>query len=151
MINNKDIQTEIHRFEDKCRQAGLKITPQRTAVFKALVESEDHPSAEVLWKEIRKTFPHISLDTVNRALLTFSEIGTAFIVEGTSGVRRYDANMENHQHFKCVKCKRIIDLDSIDLENIKLPAEMVGKVKILRKSVRFEGICDKCLDQKGKQ
>ena len=138
----------ISQFEDKCRQAGLKITPQRTAVFKELMNTKDHPSADVLFKQVRKTFPHISLDTVNRALLTFSEIGAAFIVEGTGDVRRYDANLEHHQHFKCIKCKRIIDFDDSQFENIRPPDELAGKVKILRKSIYFEGICDKCLKRK---
>ena len=96
---NKDrLETKIKFFKDTCRKAGLKITPQRLAVYQILVQSKDHPSAEVLYRKIREQMPNISLDTVNRTLLTLANIGVAFTVEGSGDVRRYDGNMENHQH-----------------------------------------------------
>jgi Fur family peroxide stress response transcriptional regulator len=106
-VNLKD---KMEAFQVKCRGAGLRITPQRIAVFKALVESKEHPSAEMLHRKMRNIFPSISLDTVNRTLLTLVEIGAAFVVEGSGEPKRFDGGLKNHQHFKCVKCRRIIDL-----------------------------------------
>ena len=65
-------------FVQNCRRNGLKITPQRMAVYKTLLESKEHPSAEMVWGYVRRLFPGISLDTVNRTLLTLAEIGSAF-------------------------------------------------------------------------
>lgn len=126
------------------RQAGLRVTPQRLAVYKMLIESKEHPSADMLWHKMRKTFPNISLDTVNRTLLTLAEIGAAFIVEGTGGVKRFDGCLESHQHFKCVKCKRIIDFHHKPFDDIAVPKSLGEKYTILKKSVYFEGICDLC-------
>ncbi len=131
-------------FVQSCRRNGLKITPQRTAVYKTLIKSKEHPSAEMVLGQVRRLFPGISLDTVNRTLLTLAEIGSASIVEGSGDVRRYDGDLDNHQHFKCVKCKKVFDFHYEPFDDIKVPASIEAKFKILRKTVYLEGICNSC-------
>ena len=131
-------------FRAKCRQVGLKMTPQRMAVYKTLIESKEHPSAEMVHRKIRRVLPNISLDTVNRTLLTLSKIGTAFVVEGSGDAKRYDGNLESHQHFKCIKCKRIIDFHHKPFDNILIPRGLSKKFTVLKKTVYLEGICNSC-------
>ena len=144
---NKDIDKrhkKIEAFKEICRNNGLKITPQRTAVYQVLFESKEHPSAEMVCTKVRKLLPNISLDTVNRTLLTLNELGVSFSVEGSGDVKRYDGNLENHQHFKCLKCKRIIDFHHKPFDNIKVPFNISKKFTVLRKTVYLEGICNMC-------
>jgi len=143
-ISDSEIDEKNAWFVKHCRDKGLKITPQRLAIYGQLLRSDKHPSAEMLYKKIRGRFPNISLDTVNRTLMTLSEIGAAFIVEGSGDVRRFDAGMNEHQHFRCVKCKRIIDFHYRPFDNLRLPADVSKRFTILRKTVYVEGICDKC-------
>jgi Fur family peroxide stress response transcriptional regulator len=131
-------------FIDKCKQAGLKITPQRIAIYNELIKSKEHPSAEMLYEQIRKIFPNISLDTVNRTLITMSEIGLAELVVSSGGAKRFDGGIKKHQHFRCIKCKRIIDFQHKPFENIRVPKEISKKYTVLRKTVYLEGICDLC-------
>lgn len=138
------MQQKIRAFEARCRRAGLKITPQRTAVYKALLETDEHPSAETVFNKVRRQMPNISLDTVNRTLITLAEVGAAFIVEGSGGAKRYDGNLEAHQHFRCIKCRRIIDFHHKPFDNIAAPKTLGKKFTVLRKTVYFEGICDLC-------
>ena len=135
---------KVRDFVDRCRQSGRKVTAQRITIYKALVRSDDHPSAEILYRRIKKTSPGISLDTVNRTLLTLHEMGEASIVEGTGEPKRFDAGMEKHQHFKCVKCKRIIDFHHKPFDDIKVPSVIGKKFTVLRKSIYLEGLCDRC-------
>jgi Fe2+ or Zn2+ uptake regulation protein len=79
---------------------------------------------------------------VNRTLLTLGKVGAASVVEGSGDARRFDGNMENNQHFKCVKYKRIVDFYHKPFENVRVPVSIGKKFKALRKSVYFEGICD---------
>ena len=144
------LQDKIDAFQVKCREAGLKITPQRMAVYKAMIETNEHPSAEMAFRRVRKVFPSISLDTVNRTLLTLSEIGLAFVVEGSGDAKRFDGNMETHQHFKCVKCKRIFDLHHEPFDRIEVPPEISEKFTVLRKTVYLEGICNACKEKSAK-
>lgn len=141
--NNRYKET-ADEFQQRCRQMGLKVTPQRTAVYRALLETDEHPSVEAVFRKVKRIFPNISLDTVNRTLLTLSNIGAAFIVEGSGDAKRFDGNLAAHQHFKCIKCKRIIDFCHKPFENIYVPKSISRKFTILRKTVYFEGICDLC-------
>ena len=141
------IEQKVSEFEEKCHQAGLKVTPQRIAIYKALLGTREHPSAEDVYEMVREEMGNISFDTVNRTLLTLAEIGTAFIVEGTGQPRRFDAGMEDHQHFRCIKCGRILDFHYPPYDNIENPPDLKG-CKVLRKSVYFEGFCERCLPEK---
>ena len=143
-MSSAEVDKKIRWFTGLCKKNGLRVTPQRIEIYKELMNTDEHPSAETLYENVRKTFPNISFDTVNRTLLTLSEIGAAFIVEGSGDVRRFDGGAEKHQHFKCVKCKRIIDFRHKPFENIKLPVSLGKKFKILKKAVYIEGICDLC-------
>jgi len=143
-VNNSRLKEKMDAFQTKCRAAGLRVTPQRTTVYQQLVKSKEHPSADMLYRRVRKTLPNISLDTVNRTLLTLAEIGAAFIVEGSGDAKRFDGQLNNHQHFKCIKCKRIIDFYHKPFDNIQVPAGIKEKFRVLRKTVYLEGICDAC-------
>ncbi len=142
----ENTDNKMQCFEDLCRKSGLKLTPQRQTVYKALINTHQHPTAEEIYREVKKDIPNISLDTVNRTLLTFAHIGVAFVVEGTGQPRRFDGDLENHQHFLCVRCGKIVDFKSDAYDNIVLPEEFESGYEILRKTVYLEGICPCCVN-----
>ncbi|MCE5186842.1 MAG: transcriptional repressor [Planctomycetaceae bacterium] len=127
----------------RCREHGLRLTPQRMEIYRTLIEMPTHPTAEEVYKQVRLRFRSISFDTVNRTLLTLAQVGAAFVVEGTGQPRRYDAGLEDHQHFRCLNCGGIVDFHHEPFDHIEVPAELEG-VKILRKTVYFEGLCAVC-------
>lgn len=131
-------------FGKLCKDAGLKVTPQRLAVYEVLAGSVEHPSADSVYRQVKLKLPNISFDTVNRTLLTLSEIGAAFVVEGSGDVKRFDGNVEGHQHFKCVKCKSIFDYHYEPFDDIKLPPDIENRFRVFRKTVLLEGLCDNC-------
>jgi Fur family peroxide stress response transcriptional regulator len=144
-ISDSEIEEKTLHLIEICREKGLKVTPQRVAIYQELVKAADHPSADVLHKRIKNDLPHISLDTVNRTLLTFADIGGAFVVEGSGEPKRFDAELEDHLHFKCLKCRKIIDFHRESIKNIEVPEEIAEQCKVLRKTIYFEGICGKCI------
>ncbi len=141
---NKDDGVSIDRFKHKCRANNLKITPQRTTIYRELVKSKDHPSASTIYNKLRKIFPDISFDTVNRTLLTFNEIGLVSVVEGYGESKRFDPDTKSHHHFRCIKCNDIIDIHHRSFDNIKIPEEIQRQYTVLNQRVVMEGICDKC-------
>jgi len=140
-----EIKKMMDAFLRMCKENGLKVTPQRTAIYKILLESDEHPCAKVVFGKAKKIFPHISMDTVNQTLLTLNEMGAAFIVEGTGDVRRFDANLQKHQHFRCLKCNKIIDFDHKSFDSICIPKDLANRFKVVRTTVYLEGICNSCL------
>ena len=133
-------------FRKKLRENKIKVTPQRIAIYRELVNAKDHPSTDNIFKKIRKCFPKISFDTVNRTVLTFVRIDLIRIVEG--GGRRFDPNTGPHHHLRCIQCYSIIDFYSNDYDQLKLPKKIPGNFTILSKKVILEGVCEKCSNQK---
>lgn len=134
----------LNFFRETCRRNNLKITPQRIVIYSELLKSKDHPHAEVLFGRVKKIIPDISLDTVNRTLLTFSKIGIIKNVEGYGEPRRYDPNIANHHHFRCMNCNAIIDFEFKAYDDIIVPGNIKNRFSVLNKKVLLEGYCDKC-------
>jgi Fur family peroxide stress response transcriptional regulator len=142
-----NFENKLQTFYKLCKKQGLKITPQRIEVYKALAASSSHPSADEVYEKVKKVLPNVSLDTVNRTLNTLSDIGVAFVVEGSGDVKRFDGNLDSHQHFKCIKCRKIFDFQHAPFDNIEVPGELKEKFKILRTTVYMEGLCWMCAER----
>jgi len=134
----------LDMFRRKAKESGLKMTPQRTAIFQELLKAKDHPAADDIYKRIVKNIPNISFDTVNRTLLTFSKIGIIRVVEGYGQAKRYDPDMGAHHHFRCTRCACIIDFNNKDYDNIAIPAEIGERFTVTGKKVVLEGLCGRC-------
>ena len=141
-MDNKTKSLDL--FTSKCKENNLKITPQRTAIYQELLSAPDHPSADLIYKRVRKKFPHISLDTVNRTVLAFADLGIIKVVEGYGKPKRFDPNINNHHHFQCIKCHKIIDFYNKAYDNLEIPNSIKNKLRVFNKKVVLEGICDKC-------
>ena len=135
-------------FREKCRENNLKMTPQRIVIYKELLKSKDHPNAEALFKRIKKIIPDISLDTVNRTLITFSKIRIIDVVEGYGDPRRYDPDIDSHHHFRCFNCNTIIDFNCIPFNGIKVPDDIENNYTVLNKKILLEGYCYSCRQKK---
>ena len=131
-------------FYQRTKVKGLKITPQRTAIYQELMKAKDHPSADNIYKRLVKKVPNISFDTVNRTLLTFSKIGIANIVEGYGQPKRYDPDLDTHHHFRCTCCNKIIDFHNEYYDNLIVPREIQKQFTVFHKKVVLEGLCDRC-------
>lgn len=143
-LGKKELEKKLSIFKDICYREGLKITPQRLAIYKELISSFEHPSASNLYEKVKKYFSNISLDTVNRTLLTFNRIGIIRVVEGSGNSKRYDSKLEPHHHFRCVRCNRIIDFYNKEYDDIEIPAEFKAKFIVTTKRINLEGVCNKC-------
>lgn len=53
----------------------LKYSRQRESIKVCLQGRKDHPTADMLYTDVRKEFPNISLGTVYRNLSLLSELG----------------------------------------------------------------------------
>jgi len=144
-MENKPAELQTEQFMKRCRENHLKVTPQRLAIYHALAGNSEHPSAERIYRNIVRTNPTISFDTVNRTLLTFAEIGVIDTVESHSGVRRFDTDLKPHHHLHCVQCGGITDFSDKTLDAIPLPeAVNNSQFKVLGKRVIISGICEAC-------
>lgn len=143
-MQNKEIDKYVDGFVEKCRQHQLKITPQRVAIYRELVQSKRHPSADLMFRTIRKTFPNISFDTVNRTLQTFTEIGVVDMVEVFGGAKRFDPDVSEHHHLHCTACGKIIDFEFDGYTQLEIPEVVAKNFTVTGRRVVLKGLCDAC-------
>lgn len=135
---------QLDEFRALCQVKGMKVTPQRLAIYEELRNSGDHPSAEMLYIRLRHKLPTITLDTVYRTLNVFSEIGVASIVEGTGNSKRFEGNLDVHHHVRCMKCDKIMDVYNQNYDQLSVPPEVEQGFEILKTTVHIVGICRAC-------
>lgn len=94
--------------EERLRNAGLRVTPQRVAVLLAL-DSTNHPTAEVLIRKVRKKYSNISAGAIYNILDNFLDKGIITRVYIPGDVMRYDAVLRKHHHLHDRKTNRVED------------------------------------------
>ncbi|NVM35442.1 MAG: transcriptional repressor [Candidatus Lokiarchaeota archaeon] len=98
------------------RKNGYKVTTQRLAICKFILSRNDHPTAEVIYQELRKEYPTISLGTIYKTLHLLKELGLIQELGFNEGSIRYDPDMELHINMVCSICGKIYDYKA---ENVK--------------------------------
>ena len=107
-----------HSLREKILDAGLKVTQQRMAIFGAIIEMKDHPTAERIFEKVQFDNPSISFATVYKTLDTLLSAGLISKVHTSEGSMRYDANLDSHNHIYCTNTREIFDYYSDDLNNL---------------------------------
>ena len=143
-----DLDHRVQQFIETCRRHRLKITPQRVAIYRALMRSNQHPTADLMFRTVQADFPNISFDTVNRTLLTFADIGVVDVVEVFGGPKRFDPDINDHHHLHCKACGKIIDFENDDYSDLDVPETIAGTFTVISKRVVLKGLCDACTSEK---
>lgn len=125
--------------------ATLKFSRQRESIKEYLQHTAEHPTADMVYENIRKIYPNISLGTVYRNLALLADLGEARKVTGIDGADRYDGNTVPHNHFICTRCGSVIDLEMEDISSIQDHAARNFDGKIEGFSVNFFGVCGNCI------
>lgn len=127
-------------FKDK----NLKLTPQRYAIYKYLLSVKTHPSAEMIYSELKKSYPTMSLATVYKTLKTLNELGLVQELNVGEDNFRYDANVNNHPHIVCLSCGKVDDLEKANFDMVSKEASKFTDYDIKSYKIYFYGICPKC-------
>jgi Fur family transcriptional regulator, peroxide stress response regulator len=88
---------------------GLKVTPQRVAVYEAITHMHNHPNAEAIIDYIKQKYPNIAIGTVYNTLETFVQKGIINRIKTNGDVMRYDAMLNRHHHLYSTDARRIED------------------------------------------
>jgi Fur family peroxide stress response transcriptional regulator len=103
---------------DKLSEKGLRVTPQRIAIFTAIIKLSNHPTAEHIIAYIKENHPNISVGTVYKVLDSLVESHLLKKVKTESGIMRYDPLPVNHHHLYCEETDRIEDYEDEQLDEL---------------------------------
>ena len=122
----------------------MNYSCQREKIAEFVLNSCEHPTAEMVYEKVRKELPNISLGTVYRNLNKLSERNKIKKIPMPNHCDRFDKTIIDHYHIHCIKCDR---LEDIEINIDKTFIEKQTKYKILSCNLVFDGICNDCIKE----
>lgn len=142
-IKVSDMQKEADKIVQILKSKGLRVTPQRFAVYSNLLNRQDHPTAEQILISLNQNSPTSSQATIYSSLQALRDVGLVREVLLDEGVCRYDANVSPHHHFRCKKCGIIEDIPWEQVEGISFKGLRPG-LTVEQYELIVHGVCDSC-------
>lgn len=129
-------------LKQKLIDQKVHLSHQRLHVLKYLAEHPCHPTVEQIYSALKEDMPTLSKTTVYNTLRFLTEQGIVRVVGIEDHETRYDLVQEDHGHFKCEICGKIIDFP-IDMNALR--GNGLQAFQITDKHVYFKGVCPDCL------
>lgn len=143
-VDKSEVERRVERFKDAAREAGVRLTHQRLEIFREVAASLEHPSAEVVMKGLQQRMPTVSLDTVYRTLWLLHDLGLVSTLGPRRESVRFDANLERHHHYVCVRCGLARDFESEELDILRVPESVKALGSVVGTHVEVRGVCGRC-------
>ena len=125
----------------------MRNSATRNSIYQYLCGTKEHPSAEMIFNDLKGDLPNLSLGTVYRNLKQLEEIGRVIRVTTVDNHERYDANCEDHVHLVCERCGRVIDIMDADINAAKAACNLSGGAIIKHIQIVLNGTCESCSEE----
>ena len=126
------------------QEKNHRITTQRQVILEELRKLNTHPSADEIYKVVRRRLPRISLGTVYRNLEVLSALGKIQKLELSGSLKRFDWNTKKHYHIRCVRCNRVDDAPIAPLNQLENDLYKATVFEIIGHNLEFIGFCPEC-------
>jgi Fur family peroxide stress response transcriptional regulator len=138
------LEHRIAQFKAAAKDAGVKLTHQRLEIFREVGLSLEHPDAGTVFRAVQARMPTVSLDTVYRTLWMLNDLGLITTLGPRREGVRFDANLEHHHHYVCVRCGSARDFESAELNALRIPDAVRELGSVVATQVEVRGICNRC-------
>lgn len=139
------VEPRVARLKTLAARRGLRMTPQRAVLLTVLGRSPGHPSADELYRRVRRGLPSVSPATVYRNLQALVRAGIIATLERAGSALRYDPNPDEHHHFVCERCGRVSDIYLAALEYaVDGRRSGLAGARIRSCEVQLHGRCRRC-------
>ncbi len=128
-------------IEKYLTDSGIKPSYQRIRILSYLLNNKNHPTVEMIHKELIHDIPTLSKTTVYNTLKQFVEKGITQIINIEDNETRYDADISTHGHFKCIKCNKVFDFH---FDNKNFEINDLEDFEFLQTHLYIKGICKTC-------
>ncbi|MBR7553315.1 Fur family transcriptional regulator [Allobacillus sp. GCM10007491] len=143
------MENRIEKIKKQLSSQSYKLTPQREATVRVLLEhEEDHLSAEDVYLLVKEKAPEIGLATVYRTLELLSELKVVDKINFGDGVSRYDLRKEGaehfHHHLVCVECGSVKEIEEDLLGDVEAIVQSRWSFEVKDHRLTFHGVCEQC-------
>lgn len=126
------------------QRGHFKVTSQRIAICRFALRSREHPTAQTIFNEVKKTHHGLSLATVYNTLRVLKDLNLVQELVFTEGEKRYDPYVKPHVNVVCLQCGEIIDVKSRSCYEIVSKAVARAKFTVTQHRFEIHGICGRC-------
>lgn len=126
------------------KETGVRITPQRKAVLNFMIQSDEHPTADDIFKALSSEYPNMSVATVYNNLKLFKETGLVKELTYGDASSRFDFVTDTHYHIICSECGKITDFHYPGLNEVEQLAGAVTEYDVSHHRLEIYGICPDC-------
>ena len=127
------------------RQHGYKLTPQRRAVVRVIVSSQDHLTPANIYKKVRQDLPNIGLVTIYRTLEILAKLGLICELHAGDSCRSYTISaLGHHYHLICSNCGTVVDFPGFELGGVERNLSRETGFRIDGHLLEFIGLCQAC-------
>jgi Fur family transcriptional regulator, ferric uptake regulator len=126
---------------------GQRNTRQRQVVLETLRRLECHPTADELYRRVRRTLPRVSLGTIYRNLDILTRCGLVRRLDAAGGQARYDGDLSGHVHVRCIYCGGVDDISGPLDSSSPLPPVSRNGFQITGCRLEYIGICPVCMNK----
>ena len=145
MTEPNPIRITDSKLAERLRKHGLRLTPQRLAVYQALVANDQHPTAAILYKQLSEQIPSLSQATVYNTLQVLVEKGLVHeIGDAGDGHMHYDADISPHLNLVCRRCRRIFDFHDPRLADLDALITAGSGFDLQGARLVYYGVCPEC-------
>ncbi len=127
--------------------AVQRNTMQKSIVLETVRSMHDHPTADMVYDGLHRSYPTISKATVYRILGQLSANGDIRKISVTSGADHYDFNISPHYHIICTECGAVADVVVGTIPQVEEPEKYITDscgYTVSGGTVLFSGICPQC-------
>jgi len=108
----------------RLREHGIQPSAQRVAIAEYVLHTDEHPSADLVWKRVQAKLPYVSRATVYNTLNLFVETGLLRALSLADQSVVFDPKTERHHHF--------IDEETGEIHDVPWEKVQVCNVEALR-------------------
>ena len=126
------------------QEINRRITKQRQVILEELRKLNTHPSADEIYKVVRRRLPRISLGTVYRNLEVLAQMEVIQKLELSGSLKRYDWDTNKHYYIRCVRCNRVENIPIAPLNQLEDELYEATVFEIIGHNLEFTGLCPKC-------
>lgn len=123
----------------------LRYSHQREMIYQYLLATKEHPSAEMIYNDLREEIQGLSLGTVYRNLKLLEELGKVRRVASFQNVERYDAVCGDHVHFLCTGCGCVSDVMDANADALRKSIPLSNSYRIEKFDLTLTGRCPQCM------
>lgn len=143
------MEINIDAIKERLRKEGYKLTTQRRAILRVIIENYDeHLSSDEVFNLVKKDYPELGIATVYRTLQLFEKLNIVYKLNFDDGCSRYEINTgsdhHHHHHLICLVCGKVAEVKLDLLDALEHEIESEGQFKIVDHNVKFYGYCSEC-------